>query len=101
MEHFFKKDFNAGLLQNQYLQMAVLNVENFSPSYRAAIPNVLYKDGMKIKFFFLITFGKFILVFHDSISNRSVRSLSGFLLLIVACVNDLTMCSQSGNNWKY
>ena len=34
-----------------------------------------------------------ILVFHDSISDRSVRSLSGFLLLTVACVNDLTMRS--------
>ena len=29
-----------------------------------------------------------ILVFHDSISDRSVRFLSGFLLLTVACVND-------------
>ena len=40
-------------------------------------------------------------VFHDSISDRSVRSLSGFLLLAVACVNDLTMCPQSSEYWKY
>ena len=42
-----------------------------------------------------------ILVFHDSISDRSVRSLRGFLLLTVACVNDLTIYPQSSKYWKY
>ena len=41
------------------------------------------------------------LVFHDSISDRSVRSLSGILPLAAVCVNDLTMCPQSSKYWKY